>query len=127
METLKKILNAIWQNKVIRTQIRNVISATITLLLVYLTNLQDKVSNEALIQLIILGTVIIQQGLKYLNKLFFNDVGVEKLPAPTPEIINASNFDTGESGTTTIHRNGQVFVPKVLRPNKVWKKPETES
>lgn len=82
MENLKNLLNtiwdAIWQNKIIRVQIWNVISAGITLVVAYLTNLQDKVSNEILVQILVLWTVIIQQGLKYLNTKYFDDVGVKK-------------------------------------------------
>jgi uncharacterized BrkB/YihY/UPF0761 family membrane protein len=58
MENLKNLLNtiwdAIWQNKIIRVQIWNVISAGITLVVAYLTNLQDKVSNEILVQILVL-------------------------------------------------------------------------
>jgi hypothetical protein len=63
--------------------------------------------------------VIIQQGLKYLNKLFFGDIGVKKaeLQEVQPEIINPSPLDTGEP---------KPFTPRILRPRKEWKKIPTE-
>ncbi|MDR0651450.1 MAG: hypothetical protein LBG59_08940 [Candidatus Peribacteria bacterium] len=96
---IKQIINQIWQNKTIRVQIWNIISAAAALAIVYLTNLQNVVGDSFLVEIIILGTVITQQLLKWLNKQYFGDIGV----TPDPEISVVSNFgiideplDTGE-------------------------------
>lgn len=122
MNTLKNIWDTLWQSKPIRVQLWNIISVASTLLIAYLINLEDKVSSEVLVQILVLGTVVIQQGLKYLNTRFFWDVGVNKeekaeLPEPAVEVINTSPFrtelDTGEAKPATVD-TVKTFTPRVI-------------